>query len=101
MWSIMFDDLKLNIILSNFAIGTYSGRETIRRLRAVNKLAASLVYAEMKDRGVESTRDIVKMAWRRRNNKFKKTSPPDKVEIPMMDAGPSDTLAVTVIGRSA
>lgn len=71
MWSIMFEDFYLNSLLSSFASGEYSGRELIRRMRDVNKLAASLVYAEIKDRGVESTRDLVKMAWRRSKNKSK------------------------------
>jgi hypothetical protein len=102
MWAIMFDDLQLNAILSNFAGGNYSGRELVRKLKEVNRLASALVYAEIKERGVESTRDIVKMAWRRRKNKFKQPSLPDKVEIPMMDStSPSDILAVTVIGRSS
>lgn len=101
MWAIMFEDLQLSAILSNFATGNYSGRELVRRLKEVNRLASALVYAEIKARGVESTRDIVKMAWRRRKNKFKQPSLPAKVEIPMMDAtSPSDILAVTVIGRS-
>lgn len=70
MWSIMFEDTNLNLILSDFVLVKCSGRELIRRMRDVNKLAASLVYAEIKNRGVESTRDIVKMAFRRYDKKI-------------------------------
>ncbi len=100
MWSIMMKDLTLEILLKQFASGTISGRQLIRAMRQSNQLAAALVYAELKKRGVDSTRDVIKMAIRRSSKKTK--SVPQSVEIPMMDAtSPFDKLAVTVIGRSA
>lgn len=100
MWSIMMKDLTLEILLKQFASGDISGRQLIRAMRQSNQLAAALVYAELKKRGVDSTRDVIKMAIRRSSKKTK--SVPQSVEIPMMDAtSPFDKLAVTVIGASA
>lgn len=100
MWSIMMKDLTLETLLKQFASGTISGRQLIRAMRQSNQLAAALVYAELKKRGVDSTRDVIKMAIRRSSKKTKKV--PQSVEIPMMDAtSPFDKLAVTVIGASA
>lgn len=99
MWSIMMKDLTLEVLLKQFASGSISGRQLIKAMRQSNQLAAALVYAELKKRGVDSTRDVIKMAIRRSSKKTQHV--PTSVEIPMMDAGPSDTLAVTVIGRSA
>ncbi len=65
----MLRDKTLNLILRDFSQGVVSGREFVRRLRLVNELAGSLVYAELKERGVDSTRNIVKMAIRRSNKK--------------------------------
>jgi len=95
MWAIMFEDLQLNIILSNFVTGNFSGREVVRRLREVNGLAGSLVYSEIKKRGVDSTRDIIKMAFRRHRRKCL-ASVPQKREIPMADANSGDVQAVTL-----
>lgn len=69
MWSIMMKDLTLEILLKQFAAGDISGRQLIRAMRQSNQLAAAIVYSELKKRGVDSTRDVIKMAIRRSSKK--------------------------------
>ena len=103
MWSIMLRDSTLSILLGQFVRGVVSGREIVRRMKLVNELAASLMYSEIKSRGVDSTRDIVRMAIRRANKKSAATAitvehKSVSVEIPMMDRTGNQMLAVTQIG---
>jgi hypothetical protein len=68
-------------------------------MKLVNELAASLMYSEIKSRGVDSTRDIVGMAIRRADKKSAATAiSVVSVEIPMMDRTGNQMLAVTQIG---
>lgn len=103
MWSIMLRDSTLSILLGQFVRGVVSGREIVRRMKLVNELAASLMYSEIKSRGVDSTRDIVRMAIRRVDKKSAATTitvehKSVSVEIPMMDRTGNQMLAVTQIG---
>jgi hypothetical protein len=103
MWSIMLRDSTLDMLLRQFAGSAVSGREIVRRMKLVNELAASLMYSEIKSRGVDSTRDIVRMAIRRADKKSATTAVAVEhksvsVEIPMMDYTGNQMLAVTQIG---
>jgi hypothetical protein len=99
MWSIMLRDRTLDMLLRQFAGSAVSGREIVRRMKLVNELAASLMYSEIKSRGVDSTRDIVGMAIRRADKKSAATAiSVVSVEIPMMDRTGNQMLAVTQIG---